>query len=79
MIFQSLMGPGNSRCDIPSGPPKDVFALHAPSFVPLTMKIKLLNIMLIVLTTSHITNATIDLLMVNNSLQINKFEPCDNL
>jgi hypothetical protein len=26
MIFQSLMGLGKSRCDIPSGPPKDVFA-----------------------------------------------------
>ncbi len=27
MIFQSLMNLGNSRCGIPSGPPKDTFAL----------------------------------------------------
>ncbi len=27
MIFQSLMGPRKSRCDIPSGPPKETFAL----------------------------------------------------
>jgi hypothetical protein len=26
MIFQSLMGLGKSRYDVPSGPPKDVFA-----------------------------------------------------
>ncbi len=26
MIFQSLMGLGKSRCDVLSGPPKDVFA-----------------------------------------------------
>jgi len=25
MIFQNLMGLGKSGCDIPSGPPKDVF------------------------------------------------------
>jgi hypothetical protein len=28
MIFQSLMGPGKSKCDVPSGPPKDIFALY---------------------------------------------------
>jgi hypothetical protein len=39
MIFQSLMGLGKSRCDVLSGPPKDDFALHTPSFVPLAMKL----------------------------------------
>ncbi len=28
MTFQSLMSPRKSRCDIPSGPPKDTFALY---------------------------------------------------
>jgi hypothetical protein len=28
MIFQSLMGPRKSRCDVLRGPPKDTFALY---------------------------------------------------
>jgi hypothetical protein len=28
MIFQISMGLGKLRCDIPNGPPKDVFALY---------------------------------------------------
>jgi len=28
MIFQSLMGLRKSRCDIPTSPPKDVFAFY---------------------------------------------------
>jgi hypothetical protein len=28
MIFQSLMGLGKSRCDVPSGPPKGTFAVY---------------------------------------------------
>ncbi len=28
MIFQSLMGLGKSKCDVPSGPPKDIFAIY---------------------------------------------------
>jgi hypothetical protein len=28
MIFQSLMGLRKSRCDIPTGSPKDAFALY---------------------------------------------------
>ncbi len=28
MFFKSSMGPGKSRCDILSGPPKDTFALY---------------------------------------------------
>jgi hypothetical protein len=28
MIFQSLMGPRKSRCDDPSGTPKDAFTHH---------------------------------------------------
>jgi hypothetical protein len=29
IIFQSSMGLGKSRCDVPSGPLKDAFAHHA--------------------------------------------------
>ncbi len=32
MIFQSLMGLGKSRYDVPSGPPKDVFA-HTHEYI----------------------------------------------
>jgi hypothetical protein len=32
MIFQSLMGLGKSRCDIPNDPPKGVFA-HTHEYI----------------------------------------------
>jgi hypothetical protein len=48
-------------------------------FCPMGQKIRLLNTMIITLTNFHKTNPIVNLPITNNSLQVNKFEQCDNL
>lgn len=55
------------------------FNITTSIFCPFGHEIRLLNTMLIVLTTLHIIKSTIDLLMANIWPQVNKFEPWDYL